>query len=402
MTEQALGHFRVLELCSLVAGPYCTKLLGDLGAEVIKIEQPGTGDSARNRGPFLNDIPNSEWSGLFIYLNTNKLGITLDVKRKSGKDILLELIKQTDIFVEDNPPLVMEELGLKYDYLASINSRLVMTSITSYGQTGPYRDYKAYELNCWHAGGDGYLLSPQSPHPDREPVKGGGLVGECICGLSASMATLTAIYWMMITGEGQHIDISKHDVLVTMDRGELAMIANRGVTSSYIQSPRGVPNLLESADGYVLIMAGQKGQWKTVLETLDTPEWAQGEHFEKWLKGDLEDDDIVLQVKEHIRKYNKADVVGKLQGAGIVSAPVNSSEDVVNCPQFNERAFFTEIEHPEAGNLKYPTAAYKLSETPWKAQRAAPLLGQYNEQIYCDRLGYSRQELVKMRESQII
>jgi len=314
----------------------------------------------------------------------------------------MELIKQTDIFVEDNPPLVMEEMGLKYDDLASINNRLVMTSITSFGRTGPYRDYKAYEMNCWHAGGDGYLLSPQSPHPDREPVKGGGLVGGCICGLSASMATLAAVHWMMITGEGQHIDISKHDVLVTMDRGELAMIANEGVASGYIAGPKGVPNLLESADGYVLIMAGRQGQWKTVLEILDSPQWARGKRFEKWLTGEIEDTDIIDRLKKHVRKYKREDIVLKLQEAGVVSAAVNTSHDVTSCPQFNERDFFAKIEHPEAGNMIYPTAGYKMSDTPWNANRAAPLLGQHNESIYCERLGYSRQELVKMRKSQII
>jgi len=303
MAEQALSHLKVLELCSFVCGPYCTKLLGDLGAEVIKIEAPCSGDIARRREPFLNDIPDIERSGLFLYLNTNKMGITLDIDRDTGKSILLDLIRQTDILIEDNAPAVMEEMALTYDDLKELNPRLVMTSITPFGQTGPYRDYKGYELNCWHAGGDGYLIAPQSSDPNREPVKGGGLVGDCICGLSASMATLAATYWMIATGEGQHIDISKHDVLTTMDRGELAMIANKGVSSDFIQSPVGMPNVLETKNGYVLVMAGRPGQWKTVLENLGNPPWADGERFSKWLDGSVEDLDFSAMVVDHLRQF---------------------------------------------------------------------------------------------------
>src|SRR4030042_234228 len=157
MPNKALSHLKVLELCNLVSGPYCTKLLADLGAEVIKIEPPKTGDEARLRPPFLNDTPNQETSGLFLYLNTNKLGITLDVKTAPGQNIMRDLIKRADIFVQDNPPKLADALGLTYDKLKNINPRLIITSITPFGETGPYRDYKAHELNLYHARGQGSL-----------------------------------------------------------------------------------------------------------------------------------------------------------------------------------------------------------------------------------------------------
>ena len=137
MADRALSHIRVVELCNLIAGPYCTKLLADLGAEVIKVERPGLGDDARRRGPFLNDSPHPERSGLFQYLNTNKLGITLDVETTAGRDILRELVRQSDVLVEDHPPAVLEGLGLTYPQLSEANPRLVMTSITPFGQSGP-------------------------------------------------------------------------------------------------------------------------------------------------------------------------------------------------------------------------------------------------------------------------
>ena len=146
MSESALAGVKVLEYCKLVSGPYCAKLMADLGAEVIKIEEPETGDEARQKGPFLNDIPHSERSGLFLYLNTNKLGITLNPGTPTGVRVFTELVKNADILVEDTAPGTMELLGLGYDALRQVNPSLIITSITPYGQTGPYRGYKAHHL----------------------------------------------------------------------------------------------------------------------------------------------------------------------------------------------------------------------------------------------------------------
>ena len=192
MSEQALSHLKVVELCNLVSGPYCTKLMADLGAEVVKIEPPRIGDEARTKGPFIEDTVNPELSGLFLHLNSSKLGITLDVTTATGRKILEKLLVQADIFVEDTPPGIAEGQGLTYEYVEALNPCLVMTSITPFGKTGPYRDYKAYELNSHHAGGEGFLLPIHSIEPDREPVKAGGIVGDSICGLTACLATLTA------------------------------------------------------------------------------------------------------------------------------------------------------------------------------------------------------------------
>ena len=155
MTERALEGTKIIEYCDFVAGPYCAKLLADLGAEVIKIERLGGGDEARSRGPFLGDVPHPERSGLFLYLNTNKLGITLNLDSAAGKAIFKRLIAGADILIEDRSPGEMKELGVGYDTLKELNPRLIMTSITPFGQTGPYRDYKSYYLNTYHASGAG-------------------------------------------------------------------------------------------------------------------------------------------------------------------------------------------------------------------------------------------------------
>jgi len=402
MSEQALSHLKVIELCSFVCGPYCAKLLADLGAEVIKIEPPGVGDGSRRRGPFLNDIPNPERSGLFLYLNTNKSGITLNIKTSTGRDILRELIKQTDIFVEDNPPKVMKELGLTYQELKKINPRLVMTSITPFGQTGPYRDYKAHEMNLYHAGGEGYLLPIQSPNLTREPVKAGGIVGDCICGLSAAIATLAAAYNMKETSVGQHIDVSKQDVLQTMVLLEVAMFANMGIVRNRLQRPLLMPTPMRCQDGYIMISALTNREWQDLTKFMGNPAWAADEKFKVWITRHTNGDEINPHIREWVKQFRKDELFQQLQEKALAAAPVNTSEDLVNSAQMESRGFFAEVEHPKAGKLKYPTVPYKFSGTPSKMERPAPQLGQHNELVYCGRLGYDKEEMVKLKESGII
>jgi len=402
MPDQALDHLKVLELCNFVCGPYCNKLLADLGAEVIKIEPPGVGDEARQRGPFLNDIPHTERSGLFLYLNTNKSGITLDIKTSKGRGILKELIKKTDILVEDNPPNVMKELGLTYHELKKINPRLIMTSITPFGQTGPYHDYKAHELNLYHAGGEGYLLPTQSPDLTREPVKAGGLVGDCICGLSSAIATLAGAYNLNETGVGQYIDVSKQDVLMTMVLLEIAMYANMGIVRNRLERPLLMPIPMQCQDGYIMISALTDREWQDLVKFMGNPSWASDERFSQWILRHTNGDKINPHIREFVKHYKKEELFQQLQENALVAAPVNTSENLVHSAQMEARGFFAEAEHPEAGKLKYPAVPYKFSKTPSKVERAAPLLGQHNESIYCGRLGYSKEELVKLKESGII
>jgi CoA:oxalate CoA-transferase len=402
MPDKALSHLKVLELCNLVCGPYCTKLLADLGAEVIKIEQPGVGDKARQRGPFPNDIPHPEQSGLFLYLNTNKSSITLDIKTSKGRDILKQLIKQADIFVEDNPPRILKELGLTYQKLEKINPHLVMTSITPFGQAGPYRDYKAHEMNLYHAGGEGYLLPIQSPDLTREPVKAGGLVGDCICGLSSAIATLAAAYSMKETGAGQYIDVSKQDALMSMVQLDIAMYVNNGIVRDRLRRPILTPIPIECQDGYIMISVLSDREWRDLVKLMGNPQWAQDERFNKWLNRHLYADEINPRIREWAKTQKKEELFSKLQANAIVGVPVNTSEDLIKSPQLECRAFFAEVNHPSAGKLKYPTVPYKLSKTPAKIERSAPLLGEHNEAIYCGRLGYSEEELAKLKKSGVI
>ncbi len=404
MAERALDGVKVIEYAGFVSGPYCGKLLADLGAEVIKIEPPGTGDEARMRGPFLQDIPHADGSGLFLYMNTNKLGITLDLESSIGKTIFKQLISGADILIEDKPPGKMKELGLDYDTLKEINSRLVMTSITPFGRTGPYRDYKAYHLNTYHASGAGYLLPIGSPNLDREPIKGPGLIGEYDAGMSAAVATLGALYWCGISSRGQHIDISKQEALMSLDKIEFDRFPDEGRNPT--RGPlTGRPSmvLVRGKDGGdVLLGSVMDNQWPDLVGAIGNPEWVKDEKFSTErcrLEHAVELQD---RLSEWAQEYTSDELFHKLQGAKSPSATLNSAQKFLDSPQTEARGFLVEIDHPVAGKLKYPSRPYHFSKTPWMVERPAPLIGQHNKEVLCHRLGYTEQELVRLKEAGVI
>src|SRR4030042_3803100 len=209
MTPRALEGMKIVEYCNMVSGPYCSKLLADMGAEVLKIEPPHTGDDSRRRGPFPGDIPHQEKSGLFLYLNSNKKGLTLDVKKPEGKKIFKKLVEKTDVLIEDRPPGELGALDLGYEKLKSLNPGLIMISITPYGDRGPFKDYKAYQLNTVHVSGQGYLLPIPALDMDRPPVKVGGPRSGFDVGLVAVVAVTAAFYWKVLTGQGPDSEMSK-------------------------------------------------------------------------------------------------------------------------------------------------------------------------------------------------
>jgi CoA:oxalate CoA-transferase len=400
MTEGPLNKIKVVELCSFVAGPYCTKLFADCGAEVIKIEPPGVGDEARRRGPFLHDTPNPELSGLFLYLNTNKLGVTLNLHSAMGRELFKKLIATADILVEDRSPGELEKLGLNYDVLKEINPSLIMASITPFGQYGPYRDYKAYYLNTYHASGGGYVLPAASPNADREPIRGGGFVGECDMGVSASVGILGALYWRRAGGTGQYIDISKQEAEMALERVNIARFYELGKSPSRYEINRVRDTLLPCRDGgYVMVVLHPEKQWNGLAEAMGNPEWIKDEKFNTQKARESNFNELKVRLREEALKYDTEDFFHRVQSCGTACAPVCSAEQVYKSPQTQARDFFVEVEHPTAGKLMYPGQPYIFSKTSTCNNHGAPLLGQHNEEVYCHRLGYRAQDVVKLREA---
>ena len=402
MAEKALDGVKVLEFASFVTGPYCVKLLADLGAEVIKIEKTGVGDEARRRGPFPNDIPHSERSGLFLYLNTNKLGITLNVNSQTGKGIFKQLVEWADILVEDNPPKVIKELGFNYETLKTINPKLIMISITPFGQTGPYRDYKAYGLNVSHGSGSGYLTPMPESEAELGPIKGGGFFEDYCDGLSAAAATLAALYWREMMGQGQHVDVSKQEASMSLDRVEVGLYAAEGKVSSRVRKG-GTIGFQRTKNGHALINIGDDRHWKALTKIIGHPEWTKEERFKNRESREKNSQELYALIAERLKTLDGEVLYHEAQSAGIPAGVVRSPGDLIERDeQLKARGFFVTIDHPVAGKLTYPSSPYRLSETPWTVERPAPTLGEHNEAVYSKLLGYSKEELVKLSEAGII
>ena len=406
-SPKPLDGFKALEWTDFVAGPFCTKLLAALGAEVIKVEEPGAGDIARRRGPFLRDIPHPERSALFLFLNTDKKGVTLNLKSAAGREIFKKLVKEVDVLVVEQPPALVEELGLGYQSLSEINPRLIMSSITPFGQAGPYRDYKSYYLNNFHAGGSGYVtpFDPQNPRRDREPLILGGFFGEYHGGLNAALAIMAALYTRMMMGVGQHIDISKQETLLNAQRPDMARYLHEGnpVTRSGSNIPGGLrrsSGIMPCRDGY-LNMHINENQVPIVFEMMGNSELAKDERFTpENLPAHRPEFDALVQ--EWIKDHTRDEIWHAAQQRGIPIAAIYSVGEAAHSEHLQDRGFFGELDHPAAGRLRYPAIPFKLSKTPLKFQRAAPLLGEHNEEIYCRWLGYSQEDLAAMRRTGVI
>lgn len=388
MGFKALRGVKVLEYCHGISGPYCTKLMADLGAEVIHIEAPGKGDETRRLPPFPGDVPDPEKSGLFLFLNTNKFGITLNPQLLAGKDMFRRLAAGVDVLVEDWAPGYMEDMGLGYTDLRSLNPGLVMASITPFGGTGPYKRYKAYGLNISHVSGQGYMLPLPSPNLERAPVKIGGHCTDYDSGQATAVAVLAALFWKGITGKGQHIDVSQHEAVLSLQRVENVVFADGGdvLTRKGPESDKGITRMFQCKDGYVIAVVPQDHQKRALAKLVECegPE-VLGERAVEW-----------------IGQRTAGEVWAKAQSLSCPISPVSSPGDVARSKQIEARGFFEEVEHPVAGKVKVPAQLCHFSKTPFQLERAAPQLGEHNELIYGERLGYEPDELRALRATGVI
>ena len=403
MANGALSGLKIVELGDFIAAPFCTKLMADMGAEVIKIEPPGSGDSARRYGPFPNDDPHPERSLLFAYLNTSKLGVTLDVRKPLGKKLLRELLKDADVLVEANPPKVMADLGLDYDSIKDVNAELIVTSITSFGQSGPYRDYKATDLVSFQIGGIGYPTPGDVENPDTSPpMKAPGHQADIMAGVTGSSATMTALFAREFDGEGQHVDVSEQEVLLRASGNAVVSHMHRGETPSRIAGigrPIASRKPLETKDGYFTAQFFMDHFWDALKNVLGHPEWMEQEIFAERMMRMDNLDVIQLMVEEWSRDYTREEVYHILQEENhIPCLPINTMADLFTHPHYLERGTFVDMEHPEIGRFKSPGPSYRFSATPWNASQPAPFLGQHNAEVFCERLGYSKEDLTRMRQ----
>ena len=401
--EQALSDIKVLDLTHYIAGPFCTRYLADYGADVIKIENPVGGDPARRIGPHFQDTPHHEKSGLFFHLNLNKRSITLDLKTATGVDIFKKMVKDVDIVVENFRPGVMESFGLSYETLEKINPALVMTSISNFGQTGPYRDYKASELVM-----NGFHVMSMLGLPEREPQTMSGNLTQYATGLSAAMVTMAALLDARYGGIGQYIDISVLDTMLghgdrklayTMAYSYAGLIGEREPIYNLGVAPLGA---FECKDGYVQVSVVTQDHWTIfcgILERLYGGNLV--ERFPSpWDLSLKEEFDAVFI--PFLLEHTKSEIHAMAREARIAIAPLNTVEDLAKDPHLNERGFFTEVNHPVVGKVIQTGAPFKMSETPWQIKRPAPLLGQHNEEVYSQMIGYTKEDVLKLHDMGVI
>jgi len=406
VNKKALSGIKVLECAELISGPYCAKMLDDLGAEVLKVERPMVGDRSRHLGPFSQDIPHPEQSGLFLYLNTNKKGITLNLETTTGVRLFKELVERSDVLVENTTPGTLPDLGLGYDEIEKINPRLVMASITPFGQTGPYRRYMSSELVTFHMSGLGYETprATERISPDRPPLKGGGHFAEFFAAVNAAAAIAAALYARRANGLGQYIDISAQESLIPLLRRPIALYQyEQRVASRLGYTWKVAPHhFMRCKDGYIFASVVEEHQWSRMVEVMGNPDWGRDDRFRDG-PSRLEHWNVLEPLLGGwLLQRTKDEVLQETQAQGIPFAPVNTVKDLMDSPHLQARDFFAEVNDREDGPVTMPGVPYKFSVTPPLAPQPAPRLGEHNREVFCDLLGYSKCELVKLRETGII
>lgn len=393
MYKGALDGVKVLDLTRVLAGPFSSMMLADMGAEVIKIEEPNKGDDSRQYGPFVNGE-----SSYFMNLNRNKKGITLNLKSPEGKEVFRELVKQSDIVLENYRPGTMEKLGLGYDDLAKINSRIVYGCISGFGHYGPYKDRAGYDIIGQAMGG----LMSTTGWPDGEPTRTGTAIADVLAGLSATIGLLAALRSRDITGKGQKVDVALVDSVVA----SLEIINQIYLVTG--ENPQRIGNRYESiypydsfkaSDGNLVIGCGNDKLFGLLCQVMNMPELATDERFDKNPKRVQRHAELKPIVSEWTKDKTVDEIVDLLLQAGVPAAPINTIDRVVRDPHIAEaREMFVEVEHPKAGKMKITGSHIKFSDTKAGVRKPAPLLGQHNTEVLSALLNLSEDKIKDLKE----
>jgi len=377
---QGLEGVKVLELGNMVSAAYATKLMADLGADVVKVEEP-TGDVARQRGPFPGGVADPEKSGLFLYLNTNKRGVTLNLSQQQEE--LARLVAWADMLVHNYPPARMAELGIDYDAFRRINPSLVMCSVTPFGLTGPYKDYKAYELNLTNGGGWAWLSPGASDQPDQPPLKAAGQQADFQAALCAATVTLASYFRTLNGGPGEHIDLSVQSYTASFLEQNFIYYTYLGRVASRLGRRQLYPwGMFQCKDGLIFLLNVEEDQWQRLVELMGNPEWASWEIFQDQLNRSRNYDALKIYLEEWTQQWNVEDLWRAGQARRICIAPVFTMAQMAKQEQLHSRNFFQEVVHPRAGKLTHLGAPYRLEELWWKIRRPAPLLGEHNDEVF--------------------
>jgi crotonobetainyl-CoA:carnitine CoA-transferase CaiB-like acyl-CoA transferase len=399
-----LEGLRVLDISRALAGPYCSMMLGDLGADVIKVELPGRGDEARNWGPPFVGDPYATYPGesaYFMAINRNKRGITVNLKSPEGQEIIKRLASESDVFVENYRTGSLEKLGLGYVDLRALNSRLIYCSISGYGRNGPYAERPGYDFIIQAEGGIMGVTGPEEGPPYRVGIS----IIDLTTGIFASTAILAALHARELTGEGQLIDSSLLDTSVAL----LANVASNYLVGGVEPSRMGNAHfniapyeVFRARDRWITLGAANARQWEMLCEVIGQPELKDDPRFKTNMDRVANRAALAQILNEAFSKCDANEWLIKLREVDIPSGLINTIQDVFNHPQAAVRGFKVETEHPTAGLVGLPGFPYKMSQTPAGLHRPPPLLGEHTAEVLSELLGYSAEEVALLKEQKVI
>ncbi|AHV93221.1 CaiB/BaiF CoA transferase family protein [Bordetella holmesii] len=394
-----LAGIRVLDLTRVLAGPWCTQNLADLGAEVIKIERPGAGDDTRAWGPpYLKDAAGQNTSEAAYYLsaNRNKFSVALDIASARGAELVRELAKQCDIVVENFKVGGLRKYGLDYESLKAINPRIIYCSITGFGQTGPYASRPGYDFMIQGMGGLMSITGERDDLPGGGPQKAGVAVADLMTGMYSTVGILAAVIERERSGLGQHIDMALLDC-------QVAMLANQNLnfmTSG--QAPQRAGNahqnlvpyqVFAAADGHLIVAVGNDGQFRNYCRVLGLPELAADPRFSTNPQRVRNRETLVPLLVERMATGARDTWLAELEAAGVPAGPINTLDQVYEDPHVQARGMKRELPHALAGTVPIAASPLKFSDTPIEYRRPAPMLGEHTRQILSERLGLSDEDI---------
>jgi len=399
LTTKPLEGIKVLDLTRVLAGPYCTMVLANLGAEIIKIERPGTGDDSRDFGPFVNGE-----SIYFISINRGKKSIAIDLKSEEGKELLMDLVKEVDILAENFRPGTMEKLGLGYDKLKEVNPRLIYAAMSGFGHSGPYSKRAAYDMIVQGMGG----IMSITGQPGGEPTRVGTSVGDITAGLFGTIGILSALLGRQTTGKGQKVDVAMLDGQVSILENAIA----RYTASKEIPEPLGSrhPSItpfeaFKTKDSWVILAAGNDALWAKFCKVIDREDLINDPKY--LTNADRNNNhDILKPILDDVFTEKTTDEwLEILNNAGIPGSPINSVDKLFNDPQIDARNMLVEVEQPGVGKIKVAGNPIKLSDIPAKEEvpvDPAPSIGQHTEEILKTLLKLDEKKVSELTSKKIV
>ena len=403
-----LAGIRVLDMTRIMAGPYSTQTLADLGAEVIKIERPNVGDDTRYWGPpFLNDRngkPTSE-SAYNLSVNRGKKSVTVDISTTQGRGIILSLAKLSDIFIENYKTGQLAKFGLGYDDLKAINPKLIYCSITGFGNTGPYKDRRGYDFALQAMGGLMSVTGERDGHPGAGPEKVGVAVADISAGMYAAIAVLSAVINRNASGVGQHIDISLLDSQITFMANQNMNYFVTGVAPKRLGNAH--PNIcpyqcFPTLDGYIVLTVGNDSQFVRFCSVVGREEWSSDARFSSNPARVTNRDILIPMIAELFLSMSTKEWLALLDKADVPCGPVNTIKDVFADEHVQARGMQVELKHPLSGTVPSVASPMNFSRTPIKYRDPAPLLGQHTDDVLTNLLRLSEEQIKSLKESSII